>query len=65
MRLASAAFIRASCDRQGWVQDIGGLRSEYVHRLRRLEAGNARPKHLVAERDLEIEVVKEVAAEDW
>lgn len=30
-----------------------------------LEAENARLKKLVAERDLEIEVMKEVAAKNW
>jgi putative transposase len=41
------------------------LRSEDVRRLRQLEAENARLKKLVAERDLEIEVMKEVAAKNW
>jgi putative transposase len=40
------------------------LRSEDVRRLRQLEA-DARLKKLVAERDLEIEVMKEVAAINW
>jgi putative transposase len=34
-------------------------------RLKHLEAENARLKKLVAERDLEIEVMKEVAAKNW
>ncbi|SRR6266567_506657 len=33
--------------------------------LRQLEAENVRLKKLVAERDLEIEVMKEVAAKNW
>jgi putative transposase len=33
--------------------------------LRRLETENARLKKLVAERDLEIEVMKEVASKNW
>ena len=36
-----------------------------VRRLKQLEAENARLKKLVAERDLEIEVMKEVAAKNW
>ena len=44
---------------------FGELRSEDVRRLRQLEAENARLKKLVAERDLEIEVMKEVAAKNW
>src|SRR5690242_18800959 len=45
-----------------WRKRFGELRSEDVRRLRQLEAENARLKKLVAERDLEIEVMKEVAA---
>jgi putative transposase len=33
--------------------------------VRQLEAENARLKKLVAERDLEIEVMKEVVAKKW
>jgi len=44
-----------------WRKHFGGLRGER-RRLRRLEAENARLKKLVAERGLEIEVMKEVAA---
>jgi len=36
-----------------------------VKRLRQLESENAKPKKLVAERDLEIEVMKEIAAKKW
>ena len=36
-----------------------------VRRLKQLEAENARLKKLVAERDLEIEVMKEIAAKKW
>jgi len=48
-----------------WRKRFGALRSEDVRRLRQLEAENARLKKLVAERDLEIEVMKEVAAKNW
>ena len=48
-----------------WRKRFGGLRSEDVRRLRHLEVENARLKKLVAERDLEIEVMKEVAAKNW
>ena len=48
-----------------WRKRFGELRSEDVRRLRQLEAENARLKKLVAERDLEIEVMKEVAAKNW
>ena len=46
-----------------WRKRFGELRSEDVRRLRQLEIENGRLKKLVAERDLEIEVMKEVAAE--
>ncbi len=49
----------------GWRKRFGELRSEDVRRLRQLEAENARLKKLVAERDLEIEVMKEIAAKNW
>ena len=48
-----------------WRKRFGELRSEDVRRLRQLEIENARLKKLVAERDLEIEVMKEVAAKNW
>ena len=37
----------------------------HVRRLKQLEQENARLKKLVAERDLEIEVMKEIAAKKW
>ena len=45
-----------------WRKRFGDLKSEDVRRLRQLEIENGRLKKLVAERDLEIEVMKEVAA---
>jgi hypothetical protein len=45
-----------------WRKRFGGFQASEVRRLKQLEAENARLKKLVAERDLEIEVVKEVAA---
>ena len=48
-----------------WRKRFGELRLDDVRRLRQLEAENARLKKLVAERDLEIEVMKEVAAKNW
>ena len=40
-----------------WRKRFGALGSQEARRLRDLEAENARPKRLVAERDLEIEVM--------
>ena len=48
-----------------WRKRFGGLGASDVKRLRQLEAENARLKKLVAEREREIEAVKEVAAKNW
>jgi transposase-like protein len=48
-----------------WRKRFGGLQSNDVRRLKQLEAENALLKKLVAERDLKIEVMKEVAAKNW
>ena len=48
-----------------WRKRFGGLEARDVKRLRQLEAENGRLKKLVAERDLEIAVMKEVAAKKW
>ena len=48
-----------------WRKRFGGFHASDVRRLRQLEAENARLKKLIAERDLEIEVMKEVAAKNW
>ena len=41
------------------------LGKKKVKRLRQMELENARLKKLLAERDLEIEVMKEIAAKKW
>ena len=48
-----------------WRQRFGRLEAADVKRLRQLELENQRLKKLVAERDLEIEVMKEVARKNW
>lgn len=48
-----------------WRKRFGKLEPVDVKRLRSLETENAKLKKLVAERDLEIEVMKEVAAKKW
>lgn len=48
-----------------WRQRFGRLEAADVRRLRQLEHENGRLKKLVAERDLEIEVMKEVARKNW
>ena len=48
-----------------WRKRFGKLEAVDVKRLRQLEQENAKLKKLVAERDLEIEVMKDVAAKKW
>ena len=48
-----------------WRKKFGGLDPSDVKRLKQLEQENSRLKKLVAERDLEIEVMKEIAAKKW
>ena len=44
---------------------FGTFQADDVLRLKQLEHENARLKKLVAERDLEIEVMKEINAKKW
>lgn len=48
-----------------WRRRFGGMSAPDAVRLRELERENARLKKIVAERDLEIEVMKEIAAKKW
>ena len=48
-----------------WRRHFGTMEGADVKRLRQLEQENARLKKLVAERDLELEVMKEIAAKKW
>jgi putative transposase len=48
-----------------WRKRFGTFQVNDVRRLKQLEAENARLKKLVAERDLEIEVMKEITAKKW
>lgn len=48
-----------------WRKKFGQLEPTDVRRLRQLEQENSKLKKLVAERDLEIELMKEVAAKKW
>ena len=45
-----------------WRKKFGDLGTDDVKRLKQLEQENSRLKTLVVERDLEIEVMKEIAA---
>jgi len=48
-----------------WKRRFGGLEVADTKRLRALEAENNRLKKLLAERYLEVEIMKEVAAKKW
>ena len=49
----------------GWRKRYGDLEVSDVRRLRELEQENARLKRIVAERDLEIDVMRELARKKW
>jgi putative transposase len=48
-----------------WQKRFSGMNVEDVKRLKSLETENSRLKKILAERDLEIEVMKEIAAKKW
>ena len=48
-----------------WKKQYGGMKVDGVKRLRELEKENARPKRLLAERDLENDVLKEALSKNF
>ena len=48
-----------------WKRKFGALQARDVKRLRELERENARLKRLLAERDLDIDILREVASKNW
>jgi putative transposase len=48
-----------------WRKKFGQLDASDVKRLKTLESENARLKKLLVDRDLEIEVMKEINAKKW
>jgi transposase-like protein len=48
-----------------WRKRFSGLDASQAAELRRLQHENARLKKLVAERDLDIEILKEINAKKW
>lgn len=48
-----------------WKKVYGGMDVPEVRRLRQLEEENGRLKKLVAERDLEIDAMKELLRKNW
>lgn len=48
-----------------WRRKFGGLQVSEIRRLRELERETARLKRLLAERDLEIDAMKELLSKKW
>ena len=48
-----------------WKKRFGKMEALDVKKLRQLETENGRLKKLLAERDLELEVMKEISAKKW
>ena len=48
-----------------WKRKFGALQTSDVKRLGELERENARLKRLLAERDLDIDILREVASKNW
>jgi transposase-like protein len=49
----------------GWRKHFGTLEPADIKRLRQLEHENGRLKKLVADRDLELDVLKEITRKKW
>lgn len=49
----------------GWRKRFSGMGADDVKELKALTQENARLKKLLAERDLEIEIMKEIASKKW
>ena len=48
-----------------WRKRFGTMNAPDARRLKQLESENGRLKKLLAERDLELEVLKEISAKKW
>jgi putative transposase len=48
-----------------WRKKFGGMETRDVQRLKELEKENARLKKLLANRDLEIDCLKEINSKNW
>jgi putative transposase len=48
-----------------WRAQYGGLKAEDVKRLKELETENARLKRIVADKELQIEALKELGRGNW
>ncbi len=48
-----------------WRNQYGGLKADDVKRLKNLEAENARLKRIVADKELEIDALREISRAKW
>ena len=48
-----------------WKQRFAGMEADDIKRLKELEVENGRLKKLLAERDLAIEIMREINAKKW
>ena len=48
-----------------WRNQYGGMKADDVKRLKELERENARIKTIVADKELEVRALKEVARGNW
>ena len=48
-----------------WRNQYGGLKADDVKRLKSLEAENARLKRIVADKELEIDALREISRTKW
>ena len=48
-----------------WRSEYGGLKLDQVKRLKVLEQENGRLKKMVADRDLELDILKEITRKKW
>ena len=48
-----------------WRKKFGGMQLRDTQRLKELEKENARLKRLLAERDLEVDLLKEINSKNW
>jgi putative transposase len=73
LRDAEASSVVASARKHGiseqslhrWRKKFAGMQVSDIRELNRLRDENSRLKKLVAERDLELEVMKEIQAKKW
>ena len=73
LREAESSTVTATARQHGvaeqtiyrWRGQFSGMEVSDVRELRRLRDENARLKKLLAERDLEVEVMKEIQAKKW